>query len=383
MLQLRRSTGLLVVLGVVGLVSAGCSGGDSASSSNDVDGSASGSDGGGGTNDGSTGGDGGAGGNDAGRTDAGGGGGNDAGGGGNDGGGGGNDGGGGGNDSGGGGGAIKTVFLIVMENHNWSSIKGNASAPYINGLLATGAHAESYYDNPAAAHPSEPNYLWLEGGDNFGILNDGTVAANHKATTNHLVTLLAAANVTWRTYVEGISGNNCPITSSGLYATKHTPMIFFDDVVGNPPSAANANCKAHVRPYTELAGDLTNNAVARYNFITPDLCNDMHNSSGCATNDPVKNGDTWLAAEVPKILASQAYANNGAIFITWDESEGGENPIGMIVLSPKAKVGYANTATKYYHSSMLRTVQEIFGVTPLIADAANQPSLSDLFTSYP
>ncbi len=74
--------------------------------------------------------------------------------------------------------------------------------------------------------------------------------------------------------------------------------------------------------------------------------------------------------------------NGGAIFITWDESEGGENPIGMIVLSFAKGSGYQAT-TKYYHSSMVRTVQEIFGLTPLLNDAANQPGLSDLFTAYP
>src|SRR3954470_13337995 len=66
----------------------------------------------------------------------------------------------------------RTVFVILMENHNWSSIIGSASAPYINNTLLTmGAHAEQYY-NPPKIHPSEPNYIWLEAGDNFGIRND-------------------------------------------------------------------------------------------------------------------------------------------------------------------------------------------------------------------
>ena len=40
---------------------------------------------------------------------------------------------------------IKTVFLIVMENKNWSSILGNASAPYINGtLLPKASYATQY-----------------------------------------------------------------------------------------------------------------------------------------------------------------------------------------------------------------------------------------------
>src|SRR5206468_213437 len=29
-------------------------------------------------------------------------------------------------------GKVKTVFVIVMENHSWSSIKASKSAPYIN-----------------------------------------------------------------------------------------------------------------------------------------------------------------------------------------------------------------------------------------------------------
>src|SRR5260221_11572457 len=68
--------------------------------------------------------------------------------------------------------AHQTVLVILMENHEWSLIKGSPSAPYINDvLLPMGAHAEQYY-NPPKLHPSEPNYIWLEAGDNFNILND-------------------------------------------------------------------------------------------------------------------------------------------------------------------------------------------------------------------
>src|SRR6266699_5320531 len=66
---------------------------------------------------------------------------------------------------------IKTVWIILMENHNWSQILGNKRAPYINSLLPIASHAEQYF-NPPGNHPSLPNYLWLEAGTNFGILND-------------------------------------------------------------------------------------------------------------------------------------------------------------------------------------------------------------------
>ena len=112
------------------------------------------------------------------------------------------------------------------------------------------------------------------------------------------------------------------------------------------------------------------NQVARYNFITPNLCHDMHDCS-------VATGDTWLSIEVPKILGSAAY-QHGVLFITFDESETGDGPIGLIVVSPFAKPGYSNNLA-YTHSSTLRTLQEIFGITPFLGDAANAIDLGDLF----
>jgi len=275
----------------------------------------------------------------------------------------------------------KTVFLIMMENHNWSDIKNNSSAPYINNtLLPMASHAEQYF-NPPENHPSEPNYLWLEAGTNFGIYNDANPDTNHQGTTKHLVTLLNNAHISWKSYQESISGTICPLTGNGLYATKHNPMVFFNDVTNtNDPNSSY--CIAHVRPYTELAPDLQHNTQARYNFITPNLCDDMHDT--CAPLfDSVKQGDTWLAQNLPIILNSQAYKNGGIVFITWDEGEGGDGPIGMIVLSPDAKGGGYSNTIRYTHSSTLRTLEEIFGVTPLLGDAAHATDLRDLFKTFP
>jgi hypothetical protein len=142
-------------------------------------------------------------------------------------------------------------------------------------------------------------------------------------------------------------------------------------------------CTDHVKPYPQLHTDLQNNTVAQYNFITPNLCDDMHGNGLSCPLDTVASGDTWLSKEVPLILASQAYMDGGALFITWDESEGGEYPIGMIVLSPLGKGNGTMVTTQYFHSSMVRTVEEIFGLSPLLNDAANQPDLADLFTTFP
>jgi hypothetical protein len=191
---------------------------------------------------------------------------------------------------------------------------------------------------------------------------------------------MTKTGVSWKAYAEDIDGLACPLSSRGEYAPKHVPFLFFSDIVGNPPDRHSRACIEHVRPYGELASDLESDRVAAYNFITPNLCHDMH--SACV-GDPAAQGDAWLAHELPTLLRSKAYAAGGAIFITWDESVGGEHPIGMIVLSPFAKGGgYANNR-KYYHSSLVATVEAVFGLSPLLGDAASRADLRDLFAAFP
>ncbi|HSP68773.1 MAG TPA: alkaline phosphatase family protein, partial [Bryobacteraceae bacterium] len=241
---------------------------------------------------------------------------------------------------------IKTVFIIAEENHNWSDITPTV-APYIQKtLVPMGAHAEQYY-TPPGNHPSEPNLIWLEAGSNLGITDDADPGVNHRNTVDHLVSYLDKAGISWKTYQEDIDGTSCPLVSVRKYAPKHNPFVFFDDVTGNN-NFASVYCISHIRPYSELATDLENNTVARYNFITPNLCHDMHDCSATV-------GDTWLSTEVPKILASQAYKDRGALFIVWDEGSSGDGPIGMIVLSPFAKTNYFNSI-HYTHSSTLKTL---------------------------
>jgi phosphatidylinositol-3-phosphatase len=272
---------------------------------------------------------------------------------------------------------LRTVFVIVLENHNWSQVKDAANAPYLNNtLLPHAAHAEQYY-TPPGNHPSLPNYLWLEAGTNFGIRDDNDPSSNHQKSPAHLVTQLRNSGISWKAYQEDIDGRACPLTRVRSYAPKHNPFVYFEDVT-NSNDTSSAYCTAHVRPLTELANDLKSDAVAQYVFITPSLCSDGHDS--CApVNDPARQTDNWLAVNVPAILNSGAYQNGGALFITWDEGDNdSDGPLGLVLLSPYAKDGGYSNVIRYTHGSLLRTVEEIFGMSPLAA-AASQPDLGDLF----
>src|SRR5205085_9448396 len=139
----------------------------------------------------------------------------------------------------------------------------------------------------------------------------------------------------------------------------HNPFAFFNDVTTDYNYATN-----HIRPYSYFAGDLAANRIGRYNWITPNLTNDMHDLAP-GSSSAVRQGDNWLALELPRILNSAAFTNNGLVILTFDESNASTtSPIMMAVLSPLAKGGGYVTTNFYDHSSTLRTMQDIFGVGP-------------------
>jgi phospholipase C len=270
-----------------------------------------------------------------------------------------------------------TVFTIVMENHSRGEIFGNSQAPYINQLANDNAVALGYHDS--YVHPSEPNYLWMVAGQNFGVLDDADPAGHHIATTSHLADQIEAAGLTWKTYQESM-GAPCGLSSHGRYAAKHNPFVYFNDINGWDGSAFHPElrCNDHVVDYAQLDVDIANHAVPNYVFITPNLDNDMHDK-------PISVGDRWLAAELPKLLATDAYKNGGVIFLLWDE--GGGTPVSddppFIAISPNAAQGM-KSQVDYDTSSYLKTVQSILGVTELpCADAVERTdvlAMTDLFT---
>src|SRR5215472_7525264 len=253
---------------------------------------------------------------------------------------------------------VKHLFIILMENHNWTGdntgasfgdpdLKGSSLAPYINSLIPLRAHAERYF-NPPGNHPSLPNYLWLEAGTNFGILNDNLPIKknghllNGQTTTAHLVTELVNATpaITWKAYAEPDFPNpdftDCPLNFNEV-DVDHVPFVYFSDTTDGF-SSSSATCIAHVVSYSHLSMDLASGTActpalitagtpcyAQYNFITPNLCHDGHEGvSPCDPNEPTDNtlrGDTWLKdTGVPAITSSKVYGKDGALFILWDEA---------------------------------------------------------------
>lgn len=305
---------------------------------------------------------------------------------------------------------VRTVFYIYLENHNWTQpngnvdtsptsgieqLKGNPAAPFINRLIdpADPLSADVAYTNrcynplatPTGAnpniHPSEPNYIWTEGGSNYGVTNDADPYKDTRDANGNVFAapsiagLLQAAGISWHSYQEGIdlvptSGTvnhpdansltnevapfgewTVPLSSfSGTsptytnpyngshqynYAPKHNPQLFFTVTNGGTvttPDYSTSNPEVpHYLPLERLASDLAHNRVAKLNVITPDQFNDMHNAlaDGFTYNGVhytadaahIAQGDNFLRQVVPLIMASQAYRENGLIVIWNDETE--------------------------------------------------------------
>ncbi len=293
--------------------------------------------------------------------------------------------------------SVKTFFIIAIENHDLvqpnptgspQQLLGNPACPYFNSLITPGnsnavqvAYATHYFTAGVGAHPSEVNYVWSEAGTDFNIHTDNDPSpGSHNIFSNvlHLSGQLTTASIPWRSYQEdvqystsstvsasgsGVSVNPYNGTTLFSYAVKHNPMAFFADT-------QNRNCL----PLTNFWIDLTNHNVGRYNWITPDLYNEMHNAlpSGFTyhgttwTGDQsaVASGDNFLSIAIPRIMASQAYQDHGAIIIWSDETESTDDTnttIPLVIISPMVKGNAYASTLPYSHSSDLKTMDEVFG----------------------
>jgi phospholipase C len=268
--------------------------------------------------------------------------------------------------------AAGTVFTIVMENKSLGQIQGNPDAPYLNQLIADGALAQGYHD--PYIHPSEPNYIWMIAGENFGVLDDQDPAAHSIDSTSHIADQIELAGLDWKSYQESM-GEPCGIKSHGSYAAKHDPFVYFSDINGwdGTKFQPSQRCIDHVVDYSVLDQDLAAGTVPNYVFITPNLDNDMHDGS-------IARGDQWLAAQLPKIFASDAYKNGGVVFVLWDEGSSNADDPPFIAISPNAKKGFVSTVS-YDTTSYLKTVQQLLGLEelPCVADKSAVSAMDDLF----
>jgi hypothetical protein len=249
------------------------------------------------------------------------------------------------------GGHPQHIAVIVMENKEYRDIVGSRAAPYINGLARRYALATMMF---AVDHPSLPNYLALTGGSTFRIVSDCT---NCFVASTSIADQFERFHVSWKAYMEDLPYPCFKGESSGGYAKKHDPFIYYTRTSQNP-----SHCKRIV-PLTQLVADEQANRLPRFIWITPNLCHDMHDCG-------VSSGDRFLSQLVPPLL--RKLGSRGLLVLTWDEgssslgccalASGGH--IATVLAGPAARPGarFGGPVDQY---SVLQMVEDLFGLRRL------------------
>jgi phosphatidylinositol-3-phosphatase len=226
------------------------------------------------------------------------------------------------------------IVIVLEENKSPKLLASNA--PYIAALERRGADFTNAF---AETHPSQPNYLALFSGSTHGITSD---SCPHTFASGNLGAQLLRAGRTFKGYAESMpSDGYTGCTSGTLFARKHTPWIDFSTV----PAADSVRFSQF--PQGNFA------ALPTVSFVTPNLCNDMHDCS-------VAVGDAWLKTNM-SAYATWAKTHNSLLIVTFDEAENGvANRIPLVMYGQPILTG--TYTEKVNHYSILRTIESLYGL---------------------
>jgi hypothetical protein len=237
----------------------------------------------------------------------------------------------------------KFVQLVIFENEGYGEIVGSPSAPYITSLANQWANMTQSF---AITHPSQPNYLALFSGSTQGVTGD-ECPVNFSDTS--LGGQLLEKGLTFTGYSESMPSDGftgCYATpdnlqSGYLYFRKHAPWPDFNDV----PASDNLVYPGPLR-----------SPPSAFTWITPNMCDDMHDCS-------VSMGDAWAKKNLPKLIAWDK-THDGVLILTFDENDGSPGNQITTILAGNVKPG--QYAQKITHYSVLRTIEDVFGLKPLL-----------------
>ena len=256
------------------------------------------------------------------------------------------------------------VVIVVLENHAFSEVIGNADMPYLNELAQQYGLAAQYYAN---AHPSLPNYFMLTTGgtqttsDNFsGSLSDDNVVRE-----------LVKAGKSWKCYAESLPSVSYMGPDVYPYVRQHNPFAYISDVQKDSSQMAN------VVPFTQFGSDLANHALPQYSFIVPNLLDDAHDGT-------LAQADAWLQLNMAPLIADSSFQASGLLIITFDEGDQsdtnhGGGQVATVIVSTKARTNYTSQ-TVFQHQSTLRLSLAALGVDAFPGAAGTAPDMTEFFT---
>jgi phosphatidylinositol-3-phosphatase len=287
-------------------------------------------------------------------------------------------------------GQIKHVFVVSLASSGYDAAFGTAPGmPYLAATLRPKGDLLSEFKLLDKA--ALPNAIAAIGGQPPTAETKADCPDYGKcvypAETLTLADQLGIAKFTWRAYMESMVNletgqpDNCVYPQPGAtaapplggYAPKLNPFVYFHSLLDL------GDCSADDVPFTELEKDLKKaSSTPNYSYISPNLCN-AGISGQCAPGSPdgAAAADAFLATLVPKILASPAYKKDGLLIVTFGQvnTAAPVDPaapppttdplkVGTLLVSPFVTAG-ATDAVAYDPYSLLRSTEDLFGLSPL------------------
>jgi hypothetical protein len=301
-------------------------------------------------------------------------------------------------------GRIKHVFVISLASSGYDAAFGaTPQMPYLATTLRPQGTLLSGYSLLDTA--ALPNSVAAIGGqpptaDTKANCPDYGKCV-YSAETVTLADQLSIAKFSWRAYMESMVNpetglpDNCvypqpgaPAAASvGGYAPQLNPFVYFHSLLDL------GDCAANDLPLTELEKDLRKvDSTPNYSYISPNLCN-AGVSGQCPVGAPdgAASADAFLAALVPKILASPAYKADGLLIVDFGQANpppidpatglataptGDPKKVGALLLSQFVSPG-STDAVAYDPYSLLRSTEDLFGLSHLgKADGAKVKSFA-------
>lgn len=251
---------------------------------------------------------------------------------------------------------IDRVFIVVFENKN---LVETLWQPYFGRLGREGALLLNFH---AETHPSQPNYIALTAGDLHGVRNNDLVNLD----VRHIGDLLEEKGLSWKMYAEDYPGNCFLGAAAGRYVRKHAPFLSFVNVQRSP-----ARCARVVNART-LDDDVARGELPTFSLYIPDQDHNAHDRS-------LGYADSWLAGRFGPLLANPAFAAGTLFVVTFDESRNwGGNLIYTSLVGAGVRAG-SLSMRRYDHYSLLRTIEDIFGLGSLGQKDATAKVIDDIW----
>jgi phospholipase C len=183
---------------------------------------------------------------------------------------------------------------------------------------------------------------------------------------------LDKSGLTWRSYTSAVDSPD----GGGFNAYSAVSHIYYGQDFTNDV----------ISPQSQFLTDVGNGFLANVTWITPT------NSESDHPGQKAKGGPAWVASIVNAVGQSKFW-DSTVIFVIWDDWGGFYDPVTppqvdydglgfrvpLIAISPYAKQGYVSH-TQYESSSVLRYIEDNFGLAPMEAsDTRAADPASDFF----